>query len=356
MALVLRDDDMPAGGGMENCTLWVVNDGRTGDLNQCLGIAEALGFNDPEQVIVRMKPWGKWFGFLPAPMVFEQVPYADQPDKWPDVVIGAGANTSRYLRWLKKVKPGLFAVQVMRPLPVWFKGRGAGYKGFDVVTVPAHDNPPRLPNVCVTTGAPNRVTRDMLAKEAQRWQSRLKACESPRLAVLVGGSTKRTTFSVQDAQDLAESILAWAKQSGGSLMVTTSRRTGHAATVKLKAILNRQQKVAVHFWEPDDPAHRDNPFMGYLGMADAVLVTGDSVSMVSEACTAAKPTYVWGDWKFLPRKFQRFLNTLKKQGRADAWSGRLTLRQQPMGLMDTMIVAGFIKSRWLKRQHSSSGR
>ncbi len=134
-----------------------------------------------------------------------------------------------------------------------------------------------------------------------------------------------------------------------SLIVSTSRRTGPAATKVLHDALARQKKVAVFMWQPDDPTSRDNPYLAMLGAADAVVVTGDSVSMVSEAATAGKPVYVWlGDMN-LPSKFKVFLDTMITQGRVRLWGGRLNLRAPAAPLMDTAIAVGFIKARFATR-------
>lgn len=317
--------------------VWVLDDGRAGHTNQSLGVAEALGVAEPEVIEVRPRrlPWGLgWaWGLLPLRMAVARLPEGVPPT----VVIAAGSRNSRVLRWLKRRYRHVFAVQILKPR--------APYGDYDVVVMPQHDHPPQRDNVCITTGALNRVTAARLKVEAERWEQRLKHCRLPRLAVLVGGASRHGKFGVAEAEALAREVLEAAGKNSYSLLVTTSRRSGKAVTEALRRSLLRQEAVPVHFWQPDEPGSRDNPYFAYLALAQGVVVTGESISMISEAATAGKPVYVWGTGSRLPAKFRRFLEVMARQGRAKPWDGRLGMRPPAAGMMDTLLVAGFIKAR-----------
>lgn len=317
--------------------VWVLDDGRAGHTNQSLGVAEALGVAEPEVVEIRALalPWGlRWLqGVLPVGWAFSHLPQGAPPP----VVIGAGSRNSRVLRWLKRRYPQVFTVQILKPRGPW--------KAYNVVVMPQHDQPPARDNVCVVSGALNRVTAARLKIEGERWEQRLKHCRLPRLAVMVGGGSKHGAFGVAEANALAADVLEAARKHGYSLLVTTSRRSGRKVTDALRKTLLKQDDVPVHFWQPDDPGSRDNPYFAYLALAQGVLVTGESVSMMSEAATAGKPVYVWGVSDNMPRKFKRFLELMMRQGRAKVWDGRLGMRPPAAGVMDTLLVAGFVKAR-----------
>lgn len=320
--------------------LWVIDDGRAGHLNQSLGLAEALGNPDPEIVLLRPKVPAWLLNILPIGMSYHPL-----PAKLPAMAIAAGSRAGRVLSHLKARKPGLFAVQILKP---WMGKYGA----YDAIIMPMHDNPPKLANVCAITGALNRVTKERLNAEAQRWAKRLSSCPAPRLAVMVGGTSKHGVLTEAHVKALAKQMLALAKAHGMSLLVSTSRRTGEANSAVLARILEGQKEVPVNVWRPESTTQRDNPYFAYLALADAVVVTGESVSMVGEAATAGKPVYVWGDVGRLPRKFQAYLQTLERQGRArplpeagKAGGEKLTLRAPAAGLMDTLMAAGFVRAR-----------
>lgn len=316
--------------------LWVLDDGRAGHLNQSLGLVEALGNPDPEVVTLRPKVPEWLVNMLPIAWA-----YYPLPKDLPDMAVAAGSRAGRVLAHLKKRKPTLFAVQILKP---WM----GKYAAYDAVVMPAHDAPPKRGNVCAITGALNRVTRERLNAEGQRWAKRLVSCPAPRLAVMVGGSSRHGVVGEGSIGALARQMLALAKNHGMSLLVSTSRRTGEANSRLLAKLLAEQKDVPVHVWRPEDSTHRDNPYFAYLALADAVVVTGESVSMVGEAATAGKPVYVWGNLAKLPRKFQTYLKTLEQQGRARPLpenGQKLTLRAPAAGLMDTLMAAGFVRAR-----------
>jgi hypothetical protein len=79
-----------------------------------------------------------------------------------------------------------------------------------------------------------------------------------------------------------------ARQGGGSLLVSTSSRTSDAAIDALQAGLD----VPNYFyrWQASDPA---NPYFGMLAVADRLVVTGDSIAMLSEACATERPVQIF---------------------------------------------------------------
>ncbi|CAI9271649.1 unnamed protein product [Lactuca saligna] len=70
--------------------------------------------------------------------------------------------------------------------------------------------------------------------------------------------------------------------SCGSVRISFSGRTPHQVSEMLVKEFRKRPKV--YIWDVKDP----NPHMGHLAMADAFLITVDSVSMISEACTVER--------------------------------------------------------------------
>jgi mitochondrial fission protein ELM1 len=217
------------------------------------------------------------------------------------------------------------------------------------VALPAHDvqaGTPLPPNVMLTTGAPNTLTSHQLGQEADRWSSRLAHLPQPRLAVLIGGDSKHGKLSPHSVQQLVQGALAWATASGGSLLISTSRRTSSRATEVAQRLLSTTQ--VPHYFHT--PTGVDNPYIAFLATAQGVLITQESVSMVSQAATAGKPVYSWGQVSQLPLKLQRFHALLQQQHRLHPWptNNQPTLRQPKQALNDAASVAGFIHGRWLQ--------
>jgi hypothetical protein len=66
----------------------------------------------------------------------------------------------------------------------------------------------------------------------------------------------------------------------------------------------------------------ENPYFGLLGLADAVLVTADSVSMVSEAAASGKPVHVV-DLDGGSAKFARFHAGMRAAGITRPFAGAI---------------------------------
>ena len=138
----------------------------------------------------------------------------------------------------------------------------------------------------------------------------------PRIALIVGGTTRRRVFSPAMAAELGGLSATMARESGGSLMITTSRRTGRAAAALIEAC---DAPRHVHRWGDGG----ENPYVAYLGLADAVVVTGDSVSMCSEACVSPAPVYIYAPASLVTPKHARFHGALYEGGYARPLSARL---------------------------------
>lgn len=86
---------------------------------------------------------------------------------------------------------------------------------------------------------------------------------------------------------LADAILNVHNQVSGSILITSSRRTGkEAEDIIMKKI--GHIPAYTYLWGEK----KDNPIMGFYACADRIIVTGDSVSMACEACGSGKPVLV----------------------------------------------------------------
>jgi mitochondrial fission protein ELM1 len=158
---------------------------------------------------------------------------------------------------------------------------------FDLLVIPAHDRPAAAPNVLPILGAAHRVSPLALAQAELAWRERLAHLPHPRVALALGGKIRGMGMPPSLAHDLGRSVAQLVIGLRGSVMATTSRRTGEEATDALAAGLGPAMHVLYRWGEPGE-----NPYMGFLAAADAVVVTADSVSMISEACATKAPVYV----------------------------------------------------------------
>ncbi|CCQ73265.1 mitochondrial fission ELM1 family protein [Magnetospira sp. QH-2] len=294
-------------------TIWALCDDRAGNVNQVRGVAEALGLpfliQDLTYTAAAALPnymVGATFSGLTRDARINLAP------PWPDLVIAAGRRTAPVARAIKEKTDGqCFLLQVMYP-------GEAGIDEFDLVAVPHHDKMPKRDNFFEVLGAPHRLNKGNLAAAAKAWEGRFDHLPGPRIALIVGGSTKRKVFTSEMGAELGRLASKLANSKNGSLMVTTSRRTGEAADALIEAI-----DAPSHLFKWGDEG--DNPYLGYMAVADAVIVTGDSVSMCSESCAVSRPTYIYAPKKVTVRKHAMLHQELYAQGFARPLEGELSL-------------------------------
>ncbi|MPY70747.1 MAG: hypothetical protein GEU92_11735 [Alphaproteobacteria bacterium] len=276
--------------------------------SQCLGLAEALGLAPEIRHIRPRAPWRwlpprLWLSPLSAP---GSAGDALVPP-WPDLLIATGRQTVAPAIAIRRAARGAtFAVQIQNP--------AVNPARFDLVVAPAHD---RLsgPNVISTLGALHRVTPARLAAEAARFRDRYAALPRPRVAVLLGGSNRQYRLTADGAARLGGALAQAARAAGAGLMVTPSRRTGAKNTA---IVAEKLAGTAADIWDGSG----DNPYFGMLGLADAIVATGDSVNMVTEACATGKPVHVFA-LDGTSAKFDRFHAAMREAGMTRPFTGRL---------------------------------
>ncbi len=299
----------------EVLTCWAVTGGARGMEVPTVGLAEALGLK-PVVKRVRLKLlWHRLFPFFRGGLAHAFDEEAGDPLRppWPDVLVATGrvgAAASLAVRRASQRegtphRDRTFTLQIQDPhLAPCF---------FDLMVVPQHDTV-RGPNVITTRGSLHGLTSDILAREAVNLRSRLEENRSPpRIAVLIGGPNKVYAFSPAVIRNLVARLQGLMARTGGSLLVVPSRRTPPDLVVALREGL---ADSPAWIWDGTDP----NPYIGVLGLADAVVVTADSVNMVTEACFTGRPVYVVA-LSGGSAKFERFHAQMQKEGFTRPFTG-----------------------------------
>jgi hypothetical protein len=196
---------------------------------------------------------------------------------WPRLLIGCGRQSIPFSRAVRHASGGVtVTAQCQDPRVDPAK--------FDLVVPPEHDGLTG-PTVFPIIGSPNRITPQRLAAARAEFASLFEPLQSPRVAVLVGGSSR--THGTLDST-AAERLGAMLRQVAGDhgLMVSTSRRTPRASAAIIKRHLHGTNALV---WDGTTA----NPYLGMLAWADAFVVTADSVNMICEAATTGKPVHVF---------------------------------------------------------------
>ena len=302
---------------------WVLSEPYAGLQAQALGLAEAAGLSPELRALQPRAPWR----FLPAaawPAPLAAVPEAVRPPL-PAVVIGCGGVAAAVGAALRRRGPAAVQVQHPRMAP----GR------FDLIVVNRHDELTG-PNVVVTRTALHRVTPARLAAAGEAWRDAFAYLPRPLVAVLVGGSNGRLRLDRVVAARLAGDLARMMQSDGVGLVLTGSRRTDPDAARVLRDAL---APLGAWVWDGVD----DNPYFGMLALADLIIVTQDSVSMISEAAATTAPVLV----AELPGRSRRqglFLKTMCDEGRVRMFDGRFC--QWPVSpIDDTPEVAATMRRR-----------
>ncbi len=294
-------------------TCWVVTDGKAGMENQCVGLAEALGLTPVIKRVKLRSPWKQLSPFLRHGLQWAFDGAGDDiTPPWPDLLIATGRASvpaALYARRMSRKDGGRGTVTVQIQNPVIDPSR------FDLVIVPRHDALSGA-NVMTTRGSLHRVTPEMLAREAKKFAPQIAHLPNPRIAVLVGGTNAVYSLTPREMKVLAAQLKALAN-SGASLMITPSRRTGDENMAILREAM---QGTNAYIWDWNGPV--PNPYYGMLGLADAIIATCDSVGMVTEACSTGKPVMIVN----LPGgsdKFRRFHQAMRDDGMTRPFTGHI---------------------------------
>jgi len=270
----------------------VVSDGRRGIENQALGLAEALSRLTPLEILPVHTPRMK------ALSGAGQI----EPDLW----IGCGRAAVKAAAHYRKAWRRTRFVCVQKPQ------NHADI--FDLIIAPRHD---RItgPGVLSILGSPNRITPRRLCQGAAAFSDQLASLPPPRVAVLIGGDSKRHRFTLKACIHLLEEIASLHRQAG-SVMITLSRRTPRTLADQLRKRYDANPTAWLHHGEGA------NPYFAFLSAADWICVTEDSANMLCEAAATGTPVYRLGvDGR--PGKFRALYTGLEGQGAVRPYLGRL---------------------------------
>lgn len=288
-------------------TLWALLDNRRGSVGQALGVIDALNKTDIN-VIEKHIDYNRYSG-LPNWIRGRSLLGLTQASKhlicppFPDFVLSISRRTAPVARYIKKQSPHTKLIQLMHP------GK-TGLKEFSLVIVPEHDkNKKHTANVHYIVGCPHRINQNYLQEARSKWKQVFAHLPRPLTAVIIGGSIKGKPFTTENASALADSICKLKQDIGGSILVTTSRRTGTEAQ---NIIMQKLEHIPQYSYLWGDKG--ENPYGGFLACADNIVVTADSVSMCCEATGTGKPIYLFTGKNWLTPKHLRFADSLCQTG------------------------------------------
>ena len=307
---------------------WVLHDGGAGNRRQALALAQSLGLAAHEWSLHARWPW-RWIAprLLPfAQRAFGRGFQDALRDSPPALAIGCGRSAALATRLCRRA--GSASVQILDPR--------VSPRHWDLVIAPEHDRL-RGDNVINLVGSLNPVDGAWLGS-ARRAFPALASLPSPRIAVLIGGPTRAVPWRESDFQRFCDQLSRALDDDGGSVIVCGSRRTPASWASRLR---ERFAGPANLVWM--DAGDGRNPYAAALAWADRIVVTADSVNMVSEACSTSAPVRVAG-LDAATGRIQSFLQSLLARGRIEPM-GEARLAADCLPLQETSRVATLVRER-----------
>jgi mitochondrial fission protein ELM1 len=261
--------------------LWAVLSYRSGENTQIMALArelEARGGWDVEIKRLGYRPAG-WYNLLQRVGLhgIRRRLSAPLSPPWPDLVISAGLRNEPPCRWIRRESAGQTRVV--------FLGRSwVSPDHLDLlVTTPQYRVPPH-PRVLENRLTLHRISPARLQRAADKWQATLSGYPRRRIGVLLGGSVGPYVLGRTAVDRLAQYLN---NSDAASVLISTSSRTGPGLAGALAGRL--AMPTFVYEWQPDDD---QNPYTGILAVADELVVSGDSIAMLSEAVGTGKPVWI----------------------------------------------------------------
>lgn len=312
-------------------SLWILCDeGKVGTYRQCLALATWLEEEYAYQITykpIQLKFLYKWLPpqailGVKKPNKLQELNAALLTPPYPDLIIAAGRQA---------INAALTLRQHCRTIIL--QNPRINPKYFDLVIPPYHDQL-KGKNVFSTLGALHPIRPEQLKLLREQYY------QGPTLTVVVGGDSKHYQYTADYMNRLADSIKELIKEEGplykAKLLITPSRRS----RPELMNLFEENLKgLDYELWD----FQGDNPYLRYLACADAVIVTGDSISMMSEACVTGKPVFIF-EVPTRNKRVKHFLTTLYEKKHAYRLEGEAYFPKEVHVLDELQRVKILIKN------------
>jgi mitochondrial fission protein ELM1 len=315
-------------------TVLVLNDGKAGHLNQSLAIAGLLrrarstqgaGPDQTKIVTVDVKYKNKFskillnfcsifaswrchgrMGIMKACLGDET--YNTLMKNYSDFVVSCGSSLTPVNIFMSKENNAKNIIVMKPAVPMTLRK-------FNLAVIPRHDKPCKSKNVVVTDLAPNLINEEKMKKDMDSLKAHICSEVKDAVAFFVGGDNPEFRLTGDIANSAIEGIVEFCKErSGASILATTSRRTSPEVESILKHRLGNNPKCK--FLVIANEKNHDFTVGGILGLSRIVVVSEESISMISEAITAEKKVIVFRLSKRSDNvtKHERALKSLADEG------------------------------------------
>ena len=222
----------------------------------------------------------------------------------PDIIISCGSQ-SALVNYILSRQNMSRSITILKPSFL-------NTSRFDLVIVPKHDKVALKKNVVTVEGALNLIGEKYLREQVNRLSIRgfkKSATGKANIGLLIGGDAKNFRLDSEAVLEVLRQIKSAADNLDADILVSTSRRTSPEIEdlVKNELAGNNRCKLLVIANEKNIP----EAVGGILGLCDIVVVSPESISMISEAASSGKYVVVF-EGK-VSRKHSEFLRGISEK-------------------------------------------
>ena len=287
---------------MKDLLVWVLADDRPGNVNQAINLAKSLEVTYKIKHITYNK-----FSQLPNLILKKSLFFISKNSreslikdhKKPDIIISAGRKTAAISHYLKNnLGKKIFNISIMRPQ--------INISNFNLIIAPFHDNL-KAGNVISIPGAINNIDVNLAKAQYQKF-SQIFAKNHQNISLFLGGPSKNSNFNEASAKEIAICINKICNQENAKLLISTSRRTTNQIISQFKQNLNCNYQIF-----PFDKNKDKDPYLALLYKSNYTIISGDSISIISEACFFDNLVYVYSNSKICSKKHLKFHQSLSQK-------------------------------------------
>jgi len=282
---------------MEKLKALLLTQGMHGMISQVEGMAKALNTEYSHKIVRLSFPWNlippKFTPF--SDIILEDKTYLIEGEE-PSLIISCGRKSVIPSILLKKKNPKIFTIHIQDPK--------VSFKNFDAIIAPEHDNL-NGDNVYSSKGAIHYITESEIEKAKPYL---LKKVNSQKVVSLIlGGPNKYYKFDKDQLLQIFNMIKSNFVSEGYKVIVIPSMRTPKASI----ELAEKEMSSCGHIVNSVDK----QAYLSAYALANYVVVTCDSTSMISEAATSGKPIFVAHmKAKRNNYRFKRFFKLFREMG------------------------------------------
>ncbi|MCP4354122.1 MAG: hypothetical protein GY793_00550 [Proteobacteria bacterium] len=282
----------------------ILSDGMLGHQNQSVRVVEKLGFDKYDILKLKRRRFiGKVLSYINPIAITTEADILDAAIKKEryDVVLGGGSVPQAVMLWVKKKYPHIKIVCLMDPKK--------GYKSYDVIAAPTHDTFKYAgKNVIRHTGALSGFSKEDLSQAKKNFKKEFSKFKKPLIGVLIGGNSKGYDFTQEKSKQLVSDIITLNSKINGSVYATTSGRTGEVQT---DYIYNSLTEKGFSVYKV---GQGENPYRGIMAYSDIIIVTPETISMLTEACSTKAKILIFDKDSVKSSRIRSFTNELIEKG------------------------------------------